>query len=127
MTFAHWRKCDFQVHTPRDPNWQGERPIGLNADLNGVPATADEVDRARMAWANELVDQCVSKGLEAIAVADHHEMVMVQYVKKVIDQRLGADPSLSLWVFPGMELTAHGGVQSLITFDAEALGGWHDN
>lgn len=124
MTFAHWRKCDFQVHTPRDPNWQGIRPIGLNADVDGVPATAEDVDQARMAWANELVDRCVSKGLEAIAITDHHEMVMFPYVKKVIDQRLAADPSFSLWVFPGMELTAHGGVQALIIFDADLSEDW---
>lgn len=27
MNYAHWKKCDFQVHTPRDSNWTGARPI----------------------------------------------------------------------------------------------------
>jgi len=24
---AHFYKCDFQVHTPRDINWVGDRPV----------------------------------------------------------------------------------------------------
>lgn len=79
MKFAYWRKCDFQLHTPRDPNWSGARPIGLGEDLNGQPATVADVDRERQIWADSFVDHCVARGLEAIAVTDHHEMVMIPY------------------------------------------------
>lgn len=124
MSFAYWRKCDFQVHTPRDPNWTGARPLGLNEDFNGSPATADDVDTAREAWADDFLEQCVQRGLEAIAITDHHEMIMLPYVRQAIAKRKAADPKFSFWLFPGMELTAYGGVQSLLIFDAEISDDW---
>ena len=42
MSYAYWRKCDFQVHTPRDPNWEGPRPAGIDT------APVEDVDAARM-------------------------------------------------------------------------------
>ena len=81
MQFASWRKCDFQLHTPRDPNWRGKRPIGLNEETGSGPATQVQVDAARLAWAHEFVDVCVKRDLRAIAITDHHEMVMVPYVR----------------------------------------------
>ena len=79
MSFAFWRKCDFQVHTPRDPNWAGARPVGQGEviEQTGAEATVHDVDDARTQWANEFVDQCIAKGLEAVALTDHHEMIMV--------------------------------------------------
>lgn len=124
MTFAYWRKCDFQVHTPRDTNWQGVRPVGLGEDLVGVPASEADVEHARAAWAVDFVQQCVDRGLEAIALTDHHEMIMVPYVQRVIADRQITDPSFDLWLFPGMELTVHGGVQALILFDADLPEEW---
>lgn len=124
MNFAYWRKCDFQIHTPRDCNWQGPRPIGLGEDLQGSPATPDDVDHQRQIWADAFVDECVARGLEAIAMTDHHEMVMVPYVQKAIEDRKAADATFDLWLFPGMELTAHGGVQCLILFDTDLSEDW---
>lgn len=126
MSFAFWRKCDFQVHTPRDPNWIGARPIGQGEIVNetGVKATPPDVDSARAKWANEFVDQCIAKGLEAVALTDHHEMIMVPYVQQVIATRKTADPRFDLWLFPAMELTANGGVQCLIIFDADLSDDW---
>lgn len=124
MSFAYWRKCDFQLHSPRDPNWSGARPIGVGEDLNGQPATAVDVDRERQLWADSFVDGCVARGLEAIGLTDHHEMVMVPYVQEAIARRKAGDPSFDLWLFPGMELTARGGVQCLILFDADLSEDW---
>lgn len=126
MSFAYWGKCDFQVHTPRDPNWAGACPIGLGEDNKetGAKATADDVDAARLKWANAFLDQCVAKGLQAVALTDHHEMVMVPYVQKAIAERKKADDSFDFWLFPGMELTASGGVQCLILFDAHLSEEW---
>ena len=121
MDFASWRKCDFQIHTPRDPNWGGNRPIGIGEAVteNGTKATEAEVDAERRQWANEFVDQCVKEGLGAVALTDHHEMVMVPYVQQVIEERQNADPDFDLWLFPGMELSTKGGKQCLIIFDAD--------
>ena len=126
MSFAYWRKCDFQIHTPRDPNWTGPRPLGLGEAVSGMgtPATAADVDTARAEWAKAFVDQCVTRGLRAVALTDHHEMVTVPYVQRAIGQLRQADPDLDLWLFPGMELTARGGKQCLIIFDADLSERW---
>jgi type III restriction enzyme len=124
MSFAYWRKCDFQVHTPRDPNWQGSRPIGVGEDIGGKLATAADVDAARQRWAEDFVDQCAQRGLEAIAITDHHEMVMVPYVQEAIATRKAREAGFDLWLFPGMELTCRNGVQCLIIFDADLPEDW---
>ncbi|WP_417724915.1 TrlF family AAA-like ATPase [Salipiger sp.] len=124
MNYAYWRKCDFQIHTPRDPNWQGPRPTGENDDLNGTPASMADVDQQRQDWANEFVSQCIARGLEAIAVTDHHEMVMVPYVRKAIERKKKEDASVDMWLLPGMELTCRGGVQCIILFDSDLEDEW---
>ena len=126
MSFAYWKKCDFQLHTPRDPNWNGPRPIGIDEIIEetGEKATEEDVDIARIQWANGFIDQCNTRNLEAIALTDHHEMVMVPYVQRVINERKTNDPNWDLWLFPGMELTAHGGVQCLILFDLDLSEEW---
>ncbi len=49
---AHFYKCDLQVHTPRDINWQGNSAV---------------TDEERRAYATEFVAACRSKGLQAVA------------------------------------------------------------
>src|SRR5690606_10154219 len=51
-------------------------------------------------------------------------MVMVPYVKAEIERREKTDPTFDLWLFPGMELTALGGKQCLILFDADLSEEW---
>ena len=126
MTYASWKKCDFQVHTPRDPNWTGARPSG-SGDVDpatGQPILLAQIEAARAQWAGEFVDQCVARGLQAIALTDHHEMIMVPYVLRAITMREVADAGFSLWLFPGMELTCLGGVQCIILFDADLPEDW---
>lgn len=125
MPFAYWRKCDFQIHTPRDPNWTGARPLGIGElTPSGEKAVSADVDASRQKWADDFVDQCAKRGLEAIALTDHHEMIMVPYVQRAIENRRKSNPDFDLWIFPGMELTAHGGVQCLILFDADLSEDW---
>lgn len=124
MSYASWRKCDFQLHTPRDPNWQGERPVGLGDETENGPTTQEQVDEARQEWASLFVDRCIARDLRAVAITDHHEMVMVPYVQQEIKHRQGQDSNFSLWLFPGMELTCRNGVQCLILFDANLSPDW---
>ena len=126
MTFAFWRKCDFQVHSPRDPNWKGARPIGLGETVveTGEVATMQDVDAERALWAKKFVNQCVAKALQAVALTDHHEMIMVPYVQNELEERREIDPEFDLWLFPGMELTALGGRQCLIIFDVDLSEDW---
>jgi chromosome segregation protein len=92
---AHFYKCDFQVHTPRDANWQGAEA-----------ATSAE----RKAYAEELVQACRAKGIGAIAVTDHHDFTLFPYIKAAAAAEVDAtgDPLPKgdrLFVFPGLELT----------------------
>ncbi|AZB57756.1 type III restriction endonuclease subunit R [Cereibacter sphaeroides] len=92
--------------------------------MDGKTATAADVDRERQNWADSFVDRCVARGLGAIAVTDHHEMVMIPYVQEAITRRQAVDVDFDLWLFPGMELTARSGVQCLLLFDADLSEEW---
>ena len=105
---AHHYRCDFQVHTPRDPRW------------NGNGATTEE---ERLSFARELIASCRSKGLNAIAITDHHDLVMYQYVRRAaleeVDDHGEAIPDIKrIAIFPGMELTLGIPCQAIIIFDA---------
>jgi len=102
---ATWKKCDFQIHTPRDPQWDGQRFAGGRADL----------EAAREAWADIFVTECIQRGLGAIAVTDHHDFCFVPYVQRAA-QRVNGE-SQSLWVFPGTEVTCNDAAQCLVLFD----------
>jgi type III restriction enzyme len=111
---AEFRKADFQIHSPRDDNWDGARPEdGLSA-----AATSEDIQKARGIYCRNFISKCVAEGLRAIAITDHHEGV---YSYRVIQEKakLEAEKSLvDLWVFPGMELTCKDACQALIIFDA---------
>lgn len=122
--YASFRKCDFQVHSPRDPNWRGPRPCGLGDSVNGAVATEVDVHATRRKWAFDFVDACQARDLRAVALTDHHDMVMVPYVHAEIADRTASGNDPDLWVFPGMELTAKDGVQSIILFDPSLEQDW---
>jgi type III restriction enzyme len=70
------------------------------------------------------VAACRERGLEAIAITDHHDMAFVEYVRRAAAAELGADgipvsAAERLVVFPGMELTLAVPCQALILFDAD--------
>jgi histidinol phosphatase-like PHP family hydrolase len=92
---AHFYRCDFQVHTPRDRGWGGSDCV-----------TEDE----RKQYAASLIHACRQKGLDAIAITDHHDLLFAKYVRDAARLERGADgkalpPDKQIAVFPGMELT----------------------
>lgn len=107
---AHFYKCDFQVHTPRDANWHG--------DEAATPAE-------RKAYAEELIQACRSKGLGGIAITDHHDFAFFPYVKAAaaseVDTTGNPIPKEDqLVVFPGIELTLSSPpCQSILLLDAD--------
>lgn len=106
---AHFHRCDFQVHTPRDPQWHGPRPT-----------TADE----RRAFAERFVAACREKGLQAVAITDHHDLALFPAIKQAAQNEKDAagDPlpeEERLVVFPGMELTLGVPCQALLILDAD--------
>jgi type III restriction enzyme len=105
----HFFRCDFQVHTPRDINWQGA----------GV-ATEDD----RRQFVREFVDACRGKELEAVAITDHHDLVFFKYIREAARNETDESgkplhATNRLVVFPGMELTLGIPCQALLLFDAE--------
>lgn len=106
---AHFYRCDFQVHTPRDQNWKG------------ADATTPE---ERQAYAARLIAACRAKGLDAIAITDHHDMAFVPYIRQAAaDEVDEAGKPLALErrvvVFPGMELTLGVPCQAILILDAD--------
>ena len=105
---AHFRRCDLQVHTPRDLRWTGPTPVA---------------DEDRLSYARRLVAACRDTGLQAIAITDHHCMAFLPFIRRAADEETGADgsalaPEDRLVVFPGMELTLGVPCQAIIIFDA---------
>jgi chromosome segregation protein len=106
---AHFFRCDLQVHTPRDANWTGDRPID---------------DEGRLLWAESLVAGCRRKGLHAIAITDHHDFTMFPFVREAAESENDPGgqpfpPAQRLVVFPGLELTLSVPCQALLLLDAE--------
>ncbi len=106
---AHFHKCDFQVHSPRDIRWTGADAV-----------TDDE----RKEYARSLIIACRKKQIDAISITDHHDMLFAKYVRQAaIDETdqsgLPIPEKDKIVVFPGMELTLSVPCQALILFDAD--------
>lgn len=104
---AVWRKTDFQIHTPRDAGWSGSPSL---------PGGTEEFESAREKWADGFVQECLKRGLGAIAITDHHDLVMYPYVQRAIERN--PEVKAKLWLFPGMEVTCDDSVQCLTLFDS---------
>lgn len=92
---AHFYRCDFQVHTPRDINWIGDRPL-----------TADQ----RKIYAEALIKKCREIGLHSVAITDHHDFGFYPIIKEAANTELDdigqpIPEEKKIIVFPGLELT----------------------
>jgi chromosome segregation protein len=107
---AHFFKCDFQVHTPRDINWQGQRPSD---------------DAGRKNYAENFVKKCRELGLHAVAITDHHDFSFFPIIKtaalhEVDDKGIPIEEHKKLVVFPGVELTlSTPPCQAILIIDAD--------
>jgi type III restriction enzyme len=106
---AHYFRCDFQVHTPRDRAWKGK------------PSTTPE---ERRLYAQKLVEACRSKNLGAIAITDHHDLCSFPYVKQAAAEETGTNgeelsPDQRLIVFPAVELTLNVPCQAILILDSD--------
>lgn len=78
----------------------------------------------RMAYAARLVEACREKGLNAIAITDHHDMAFVPFVKRAALAETDTNGVLlpedqRLVVFPGIELTLAVPCQAILILDAD--------
>lgn len=106
---AHFYRCDFQVHTPRDLRWAGPEAV---------------TDAERLAYGRRFVEACRAKGLQAVAITDHHCMAFLPFIRRAAEEEVAADgspldPEQRLIVFPGMELTLGVPCQAIVIFDAD--------
>jgi chromosome segregation protein len=106
---AHYFKSDLQVHTPRDRAWTGPRPTS---------------DADRKDYAKEFVAACRGRGLRAVAITDHHDLVFFDYIRAAAETErdtAGGEllPGERLVVFPGLELTLEVPCQALLILDAD--------
>lgn len=122
---AHYKKCDFQVHSPRDINWTGNR-FGVNPDQ--VQALSVEQKEAimesRISFSKEYLQKARDKGLHAIAITDHHDVAFVKTIREVAEGEnlefiTNGEPEKCITVFPGIEITLNNPIcQCLLIFDA---------
>ncbi len=68
-------RCDFQVHCPRGRQWR-----------DAAPGNDDE----RAGYAAGLIVACLARGLDAIAIADHHDMAFMRFVRQAAAQETRA-------------------------------------
>ena len=106
---AHFFRCDFQVHSPRDHSWKGRDHVSVED---------------RRTYAASLIKACRDKGLGAIAITDHHDMTFVKFVREAAKEETDEggkpiDERHRIVVFPGMELTLGVPCQALLIFDAD--------
>src|SRR5215467_9068731 len=105
---AHFSCCDFQVHTPRDGQWDGQSAVS---------------EAERLQYAQEFIAAVRAKGLNAVAITDHHDMAFFPYIRRAAAEERDASGNLipaenRIVIFPGMELTLAIPCQALLIFDA---------
>lgn len=102
---GHFYRADFQVHTPRDTQWDGDRPTD------------------RDAWADTFVAKARERGVNAVAISDHHDFAYFPYIKKAASREKLPDGTAvpeadRLVVFPALELTLSVPCQAIMILDA---------
>ena len=88
------------------------------------PVLPRSTDEERLAYAKTLVQACRDRGLQGLAITDHHDLAFVKYVRQAAAEETDAggkplSKNRRLVVFPGMELTLGVPCQALVLFDAE--------
>lgn len=106
---AVWCKTDLQVHTPRDAQWNGP-------SFDGHSGAGRE---GRLAWARDLIRAAARKGINCIAVSDHHDVAFVPVIRQALSELLASGEAHGFWFFPGMEVTCDDNCQCILIFDAD--------
>lgn len=111
---AEFRKADLQIHSPRDAGWDGARPEDALTAPNST-----QIQNARETYCRSFINKCISEGLRAVAITDHHEGIYAYIaIQTKAAMELTTGP-IDLWIFPGMEITCKDSCQALILFNAD--------
>lgn len=123
---AHFYRCDFQVHTPRDIHWTGKK-FGVNSDELDIldERMKQQITEDRVQFSKEYLQKVREAGLNAIAITDHHDVVLAKIIRKVAEDEnqtfiTAGEYEKVLTVFPGIELSlSNPASQCLLIFDAD--------
>jgi len=114
---THFYKTDFQIHSPRDAQWEGKK------------CTSHE---DRLAFAKKFVQACREKKIQAVGITDHHDICFIKYFQLAAQEQEGEEDTLVLdnltidpskqspIIFPGIEVTLQVPCQAIILLDADA-------
>jgi len=101
---AKWWKVDFHTHTPASLDY-GNRAGPKKEELKQQPP--EIWLKRQMAW-----------GLDAVVVTDHNSTDFIAKLQHAYSQLDQASPEFRpLVIFPGFELSVHGGLHLLAVFD----------
>ena len=106
---AHFHRCDFQVHTPRDQSWKGNSFVD---------------DESRRNYAKSFIQACREKSLNAVAITDHHDLCFFKYIREAAQNEATPEgvplpEEQRTVVFPGIELTLNIPCQAILILDSD--------
>jgi hypothetical protein len=102
---ARWWSVDVHAHSPASFDFGG---------LEGRAST--EPKPSFKEWFRAFIDA----GLDGIVVADHNTHEGVDQARQALVDLRSEDPSIEFTIFPGVEMTAHGGTHVLAVLDPES-------
>ncbi len=106
---AHFYRCDFQVHSPRDLAWKGNSPTS---------------DDDRKIYAENFIKACREKGLHGVAITDHHDLCFIKFIRAAAAAEKTPEGDeipneQKVVVFPGIELTLNIPCQAILVLDSD--------
>jgi len=123
---AHFYRCDFQVHSPRDIAYTGNK-YGLNPEeIESItPEQKEKITADREQFSKEYLHKIRNAGINAIAMTDHHDVVFVKQLRRVAESenqifKSNSEIDKIITIFPGIEMSLANPVsQCIIIFDAD--------
>lgn len=119
---ARFHKCDFQIHSPRDRKWKGNKFGVKESEIDSLTCEQKKsIDQAREKFASEYLEKVRNEGINAIAITDHHDVEFVKIIRKQArNQNENLNEHRRITVFPGIELSlSNPSAQAIILFDEE--------
>jgi type III restriction enzyme len=108
---AHFYKCDFQVHSPRDLQWKGEK-FGYPSEriVSLLQEDKDTIVEQRTSFAKDYLQKIRDKDLNAVAITDHHDVVFAKLIRRVAEEENKqflekGQAQKCITVFPGIEVS----------------------
>jgi chromosome segregation protein len=89
------------------------RNIGCRLGATTLPGGTPAEEAAREAWAGLFIAECISRGITAVAITDHHDVALAPYLQRAAQAK-------GVIVYPGIEVTCSDNAQCLAILDPGA-------